>query len=129
MAREISWLMIALALILSFVALSLALSKLISGCGNYSSSLVLERNEVSTRVGDGKLVKGYIENKGNEDELKLSVKGEGVVIRPEKVRLGSNEREDLFVYVSPYNRGNYTAKIVASSYCQRIESILRINVE
>jgi len=122
--------MIVLSLILSFIALSIALSKLIGvDCINYSSSITLERNELAARVGDGKLVKGYIENKGNEDELKLSVKGEGVVIRPEKVRLGSNEREDLFVYVSPYNRGNYTAKIVASSYCQRIESILRINVE
>jgi len=122
--------MLALALSLALISLSLAFNKLLSiDCKNHSSSLVLEKDEISTRIGEGRLVKGYIENKGFEDELKLSVKGESVVIRPEKVRLESGEREDVFIYISPYRKGNYTAKIVASSYCQNVESILRINVE
>jgi len=130
MAKTVSWLLLALALVLVLISLSLALTKIIGvDCDSYHSNLVLERSEITVRVGEGRLVKGYIENKGFEDELKLSVKGEGVVIRPEKVRIEKDEKEEVFVYISPYKKGNYTAEIRASSYCQNLESVLRINVE
>ncbi|MEM5801546.1 MAG: hypothetical protein QW474_01875 [Candidatus Aenigmatarchaeota archaeon] len=128
MSKTISWLAIYVALLLTFVSLVLIIEKIIfRNCDGYFAVISLENNKVSTEIGQGKLIKGFIINKGFEDELKINVKGpEWVIVKPNRIRLYANQTEELFVYISPNLKGNFTAKIQAESFCQKHEETLFI---
>ncbi|MEM5777650.1 MAG: hypothetical protein QXJ06_04365 [Candidatus Aenigmatarchaeota archaeon] len=128
MPKTVSWLAIYVALLLTFVSLVLLVERIFfRDCSGYFAIISLEKNEVSTEIGQGKLVKGFIINKGFEDELKISVKGpDWVIAKPNRIRLYENQTEEVFVYVSPNVKGNFTAKIKAESFCQKHEENLFI---
>ncbi len=129
MAKKISWIFITLALLLAFVSLILSIQKIIfRGCEGYLVELKLEKNEITTNIGEGKLIKGFLANKGHEDELSAYIKGPSwVIVRPEKIRVSGNDTKEIFVYISPNSKGDFVAKIVLESFCQKYEDNILIH--
>ncbi|MCX8179134.1 MAG: hypothetical protein N3E38_00110 [Candidatus Aenigmarchaeota archaeon] len=130
MVKSISWILLFLSALLAFISVVILIEKLFfTNCTNSYSELILEYDEIYTEVGRGKLVKGYLSNKGIEDEFRLSVDGiKWGVIKPEKMRLNENETEEIFVYISPIKSGKFDAKIKAESYCQKHQESIVIHV-
>jgi len=131
MPKEISWLLIYLALLFLFISLILILEKvLFKNCDGYFVEIKLESSNASLEAGKGKLIKGIIMNKGYEDEIKLYAKGPSwIVVKPEKIRLELNKTEEIFVYASPIYKGEFVSKILAESYCQKNEIPLSFKVD
>lgn len=125
--------LIALVLASAFVAFQVfEITVAREVCSNFSGELKLEREDVALTVGEGKLIKGNITNTGLENEYKISTEGpQWVVVRPTTTRLGTNESEDLFVYVSPEfgAKGEFRIKLVVDALCIHLEKTILAKVQ
>ncbi|MFH8080808.1 MAG: hypothetical protein QXO84_02930 [Candidatus Aenigmatarchaeota archaeon] len=128
MSKTISWLMVGLALFLALISLVNLIEKIIFRNCNGFSEIILESKEIDVKLGEGKLVKGFLTNKGVEDEFKIQSDFEWIVTKPEKLRLKENETGEIFVYVSPIKKGEFLTNIKASSYCKTANENLLIRV-
>ncbi|MCX8178395.1 MAG: hypothetical protein N3D75_01040 [Candidatus Aenigmarchaeota archaeon] len=128
MKKSIVWLLIILGFLTGALALILTiydftLSKTV--CNSYHSVFTIETNKIDAKVGYGTLVKGKLTNTGGDDEYKIDTTQGWIVVRPNNFRLKTNESVDLYIYISPINKGSFDTYINAYSFChsntQRIE--------
>lgn len=118
-----AFLLTSLSLVLAVLVVAIQSKVIIiseSFCKKYSVMLEPETDEVDLEVGKGKLVKTRITNTGMEDEYKISAKAPNwIMVKPETLRLNTNETDYLFVYLSPdYGvSGDFTARIYVDSFC------------
>jgi len=84
----------------------------------YDADLVIEKDSYETMPCQGKLVKGFVENKGTKsDTYNIISDKEWVIIKPKTVELDPEETQDVSIYCSPaYDMdGEYNIKVTASS--------------
>jgi len=130
----LAYILTTLALLISILSLILLLrDNLIkeSFCKNFFLSLKIEENEINAEINKGKLVKAKAINYGFDDEYKIYSDGpQWVVVKPEKIKLESNQTGEIFVYLSPppKSKGDYLFRLFLESFCQKKEDTILIHV-
>lgn len=130
----LAYMLTASALLIALISLVFALREMIfkeSFCSKFSSQMKIETDELNAEVGKGKLVKSELINYGFEDEYKIYTKGvEWVVVKPNKLRLETNQTGEIFIYISPPSEasGDFLISIIAKSFCQEKEENILVHV-
>ncbi len=130
-----------MAFLLTLISLSMSsyfafiefsqLTAALDQCKNYSAEMKVDAKSMDLEIGKGKLVKAVLKNTGQVDEFQITKDGpDWVVIKPDKTKLGTNQTEEVFVYMSPIigSEGKYNIKIITKSPCVYLQNEIIANV-
>ncbi|MBU5689981.1 MAG: hypothetical protein QXM68_02185 [Candidatus Aenigmatarchaeota archaeon] len=127
--KQIVWILIILSFIIAFLSLVLAIYNFVGKkivCNSYASIIVLD-DSATAQVGFGTLVKGKITNVGGDDEYKTETGESWAIIKPERFRLKTNETAEIYVYISPIQKGEFDLPVKIYSFCQSYDYKIKVN--